>query len=134
MTILDQMQPGNAFDSSWLMHMHPGLATAPEVALAAGVPSWDGVAFVPVPGQRGEPGSVAGTLSWDQITDRPALTFVQQFSSASVVVVPHGMGRYPGVTVLDSAGGQWETDVEYDSTMQLTIRMSAPFAGRVICH
>lgn len=59
------------------------------------------------------------------------LTYTHQQSSASSQwLVDHGMGKYPSVTVVDSAGDQVEGDVEYVDTSSLRIVFSAAFAGR----
>lgn len=148
---LSDALPGLTFDPSPLARVTPG--TLPPLArIQAPAAVVQGVAYVPVPGARGLPGDVAGTLPWAQVTGQPSdliyganltalraelraqQTYVQPFSAAPVVVVTHNLGRYPGVTVLDSAGTEWEAEVRHDSAMQLTVLMSALFSGRVICN
>ena len=125
--------PGAALDASPLARFRPGSLPAPA-AVVAPAAIVQGSVYIPVPGQQGLPGAVAGTLPYSQITGTPALNFVQPFSAASTVVVPHNLGRYPSVTVFDSSGAEWETDVTHNSTMQLTVSMSVTFSGRVICN
>jgi hypothetical protein len=48
---------------------------------------------------------------------------------AAVWVVNHGLGKYPSVSVVDSADTVWTPDVHYDSVNQLTITFGAAFAG-----
>jgi hypothetical protein len=60
--------------------------------------------------------------------------YTQPFTSQSVVTVTHNLGKYPSVTVLDSAGDQCEGDVDQLSTSQLTVTFSAPFSGTVYCN
>lgn len=44
-------------------------------------------------------------------------------------VVKHLLGRFPAVTVVDSAGNVVEGGVRYDSADQITLSFSAPFSG-----
>lgn len=59
--------------------------------------------------------------------------FSQAFSSDSVVVV-HNFGKYPSVTVIDSAGDEVIGDVVHNSANQLTITFSASLTGTVYCN
>lgn len=59
--------------------------------------------------------------------------FTQAFSDTAVVAVNHNLGRYPAVTVTDSAGDGIEGDVAYTGINDLTITFSAPFSGTVYC-
>ena len=68
-------------------------------------------------GQAGPPGSSASQF-----------LFTQSVPEA-VWVIAHGLGGYPTVVVIDSAGSVVEGDVEYDSTEQVTLTFSAGFAG-----
>lgn len=52
----------------------------------------------------------------------------QAVPSASWVVV-HNLGKYPSVSVVDSAGNEWIGDVHYDSANSLTVTFGAPFGG-----
>ena len=133
MTLLDRVLPGEVWDASPLARILP--AGAPDLVLAqlAGIPVIDGFAHVQVPGRKGDSGDVAGTLPYTSITDVPAQSYVQPFTNQSTIVVTHGLGRYPAVTVIDTAGSEWETAVTHDSPNQLTISMSFAFSGRVAC-
>ena len=48
---------------------------------------------------------------------------------AATWTINHGLGRYPSVTVVDSAGSVVGGDVEYTSTNQVVIYFSAAFGG-----
>jgi hypothetical protein len=48
---------------------------------------------------------------------------------AAVWVVVHNLGKYPSVSVADSAGTDWVGDVHYDSIDQVTVTFGRPFAG-----
>lgn len=43
--------------------------------------------------------------------------------------ITHGLGRYPSVTVVDSAGTTVYGNVDYLSTNQITIHFTAAFGG-----
>jgi hypothetical protein len=61
-------------------------------------------------------------------------SFSQPFTVASQVTVTHGLGRYPAVTVIDSAGDLIEGEIGYLSPDSLTVSFSAPFSGVVTCN
>ena len=60
--------------------------------------------------------------------------YPQAFTSAAQVTVTHGLGKYPSVTVIDSAGDEVEGDVLYLSASALVVSFSAPFSGTVYCN
>jgi hypothetical protein len=55
--------------------------------------------------------------------------FDQQVASAVWVVV-HNMGKFPSVSIVDTANDQVEAEVKYNSNNQLTITFTAPIAGK----
>jgi|HubBroStandDraft_6_1064221.scaffolds.fasta_scaffold102499_3 hypothetical protein len=60
--------------------------------------------------------------------------YTQPFSVTATVDVAHGLGKYPAVTVLDSAGDQVEGDVVFTDFNNLIISFSAPFSGTITCN
>ena len=76
------------------------------------------VQVVGIPGPTGAPGADADKSDvWTQS------------SAASVWVITHALGKFPSVTVVDSAGTLVEGDVEYNSITQITLSFGAAFAG-----
>ncbi len=73
----------------------------------------------------------ATAWSTNSVSDK---NFSQPFTSLSTVVVAHNLGKYPSVTVIDSAGDEVEGLVDHTSINQLTITFSAPFSGVAICN
>jgi len=63
-----------------------------------------------------------------------ATVFSQPFTSQSVVTVTHNLGKFPAVTVLDTAGDECVGDVVQVSMDQLVVSFSAPFSGVVYCN
>lgn len=58
------------------------------------------------------------------------LNFVFDQAAASLVwSVTHGLGKYPSVTVIDTAGSEIKGDTNYLNQNQLTITFSAAVAG-----
>lgn len=53
-----------------------------------------------------------------------------QGTAAAEWLITHGLGKYPSVTVVDSAGDQVEGDVNQIDENTLRLSFSAPFAGR----
>jgi hypothetical protein len=81
------------------------------------------VVSVGVPGPPGPAGPSGPPGSGD-------LNYVHhQAVAASTWVVSHGLGKFPSVSVADSAGSWWVADVHYDSVDQVTLTFGAPFAG-----
>jgi hypothetical protein len=60
--------------------------------------------------------------------------FTQSFTSAASVTVNHNLGKYPAVTVMDSAGDEVEGDIDYVSINTIRLNFSAPFSGVVSCN
>jgi len=81
------MLPGVVWDPSPLMQMLPGGLPDPVLAATAAIPVEAGVAFVPVPGPPGTPGSAAATLPWASITDRPDLVTEDEVTPAVDLVL-----------------------------------------------
>ena len=69
-----------------------------------------------LPGQPGPPG---GDLS----------TSFEQSTAQAVWTIDHELGKYPSVTVVDSAGDTVEGAVSYPSLGRVIVRFSAAFAG-----
>lgn len=58
-------------------------------------------------------------------------TYIHEQAAASAVwVITHNLGKYPSVTLVDSAGTQFYAEVEYNSINQCTIYMNSAFKGR----
>jgi hypothetical protein len=45
------------------------------------------------------------------------------------VVISHGLGYQPNVTVKSRAGDILETGIDYNSNNQITLTMAQPFSG-----
>ncbi len=117
-------------------------STIPEIVLDGGmagppgVPGADGVG-IPTGGTTGqvlEKSSNADYATAWTTNSGADKNFSQAFISQSTVVVAHNLGKYPAVTVIDSAGDEVEGFVDHNSTNQLTITFSASFSGTVICN
>lgn len=53
-----------------------------------------------------------------------------QMSASAVWTVTHGLGKYPSVTVVDSAGDECEGHVNHVTLNQTVITFSAAFSGK----
>jgi hypothetical protein len=53
-----------------------------------------------------------------------------QLAPSSVWIVDHSLGKFPAVTVVDSAGTVVVGDVDYQSESRIIITFSAPFSGK----
>ena len=62
------------------------------------------------------------------------LTYTENFTDVSTLQVTHGLGKYPSVTIVDSAGDECCGEVEYNNNNQVTVSFSASFSGRVFCN
>ena len=56
-----------------------------------------------------------------------------QGTAATTWVIPHNLGRYPAVTVLDSGGSEVEVSVLHDSINQATLTLSYAISGIATC-
>lgn len=72
-----------------------------------------------IKGPEGPPGSAMVAYTHEQIA--PAQTWT----------IFHGLGRFPGVTVVDSANNVVIGDVQYVSEDEIKIAFTAAFAGKV---
>lgn len=70
-------------------------------------------------GPPGPPGPPGGDLS----------TKFEQNAAQAVWTIDHELGKYPSVTVVDSAGDAVEGAVSYPSIGRVIVRFSAAFAG-----
>lgn len=68
-------------------------------------------------GPKGDPGLAGVSLPFDQIVP------------AAVWTINHGLGRYPSVTVIDSAGDPIVGDARYPSNNVIVITFTSPLAG-----
>lgn len=75
-------------------------------------------------GPPGPEGPAGGSYSYIHSQDLAAIFWT----------VAHNIGKYPSVTVVDSGGTVVYGDVEYIDNMNLTIRFSAMFSGKVYCN
>ncbi|MGB3684971.1 MAG: hypothetical protein WA991_04000 [Ornithinimicrobium sp.] len=60
--------------------------------------------------------------------------YVMSFTNTSVVSVDHNLGKYPAVTVVDSAGDQVSASPKYTSVNQVVLTFINPFSGKVYCN
>lgn len=84
-----------------------------------------------IQGPQGEQG-IHGELGSD-------LNFFMPFSGAlgGVLNVPHNLGKYPVVSVLDALGNTIQTDIRYTDINTLEVRWlpaDVPLTGSVMCN
>lgn len=57
-----------------------------------------------------------------------------QISPSLTWIINHNLGKYPSVTITDSAGTQVIGDVKHESINKVTISFSAQFAGKAFLN
>ncbi len=57
-----------------------------------------------------------------------------QSSASAQWTITHNLGKYPSVSVVDSANNEVIGEVEYVTDTQLTIKFSAPFSGKAFLN
>jgi hypothetical protein len=62
------------------------------------------------------------------------LHYSQDFLVTSFITVQHNLGKFPSVTVINSAGDEVEGDVSYIDQNSLTVGFSGAFSGTVKCN
>lgn len=58
----------------------------------------------------------------------------EQAVAAATWTVNHGLGKFPSVTVVDSAGEECEGEVQHTSASQCVLTFSAAFSGRAFLN
>lgn len=56
-------------------------------------------------------------------------TYTQTSPSAEWTIT-HNLGKFPSVSVTDSGGSKWQTEVEYVDENTCVVRFSAAFSGK----
>jgi hypothetical protein len=62
------------------------------------------------------------------------LNYIHNFTFEDTVDVQHNLGKYPAVTVFDSAGEEVEGEVDHIDINRLIISFTNPFTGMVILN
>jgi hypothetical protein len=75
---------------------------------------------VSLAGPQGIPGSAAGSITFNQ--DVPSDQWV----------IPHDLGKFPNVLVVDSAGDEVFTSAIYPDNSTVVLNFSAPFSGKAV--
>lgn len=78
-----------------------------------------------------------GETEWNDLpyTARADVNFTHEQSSASDTwTIAHGLGKYPSITIVDSAGDEVEGNVNHVSVNQVVISFSAAFSGRAFLN
>lgn len=57
-----------------------------------------------------------------------------QASASDTWVIAHLLGKFPAVTVVDSAGTEVEGSINHTDVNSLTISFSAPFSGKAFLN
>jgi hypothetical protein len=70
--------------------------------------------------------AAAGTYAHNVTWEAGSLTVVDGVYSRAIT---HNLGFYPNVTIKDSAGNVLETEIDYNSINQITLRMNQSFSG-----
>lgn len=91
---------------------------------------------IETPGIQGPPGPAGSIGPAGPVGPAGTMaSFVYQFQAAVTVVhVPHNLGFYPAVTVIDSGGDVLIGDIAYDDLNNLTVTLSAADSGTVYCN
>jgi hypothetical protein len=74
------------------------------------------------------------TLAWQPNGTGADKYYTQSFTLASSVTVTHNLGKYPSVTVKDSAGTSYMITPTYIDLNTLLVEFGASFSGTVICN
>lgn len=61
-------------------------------------------------------------------------TYSMNFINSDMITVTHNLGKYPAVSVINSANDEVEGDVEYININTLIVRFIGSFSGRVTCN
>lgn len=81
---------------------------------------------------KGTDAEFTGTIKGDgsRLTNLPDTNYTHtQVSASAVWNIVHNLGKYPSVTVIDSAGSKVEGDYDYVDVNTVQLTFSAAFAG-----
>lgn len=56
-----------------------------------------------------------------------------QVSASTSWTVPHALGKYPVIQIVDTSGNMVEGDIHHDSTSQATLTFASAFSGEAYC-
>lgn len=93
--------------------------------------------FVGAKGDKGDKGDTGatgatGTSDWNDLTNKPALSFRFDFTNQNVITINHNMQAYPSAYVEDSGGSQWIPNrVTYPSLNTVQVHFNTVFSGTV---
>lgn len=94
-------------------------------------------AFDIIPGNAG--GGGGGTVDWNDIINKPS-TFPSanhyhlQSVASDTWVITHGLGKYPSVFCLDSAGDEIEGSVAFTTINQVTVTFTSATGGEAFLN
>jgi hypothetical protein len=63
-----------------------------------------------------------------------SVTFEQDFTNQSTIIVNHNLGHKPAVTIIDTTGDECIGDVDHTNSNQFVVTFSAPFSGTILCN
>ncbi len=79
--------------------------------------------------------TAGGTRSWVPAEISSDKTYVHtQNSPDTTWVIYHNLGKFPSITVVDSAGDVVEGDISYIDDNTAMVLFSAPFGGKAFCN
>ena len=87
---------------------------------------WNDLPYGGLQGPQGDPGEPG-------VGSDAHFEHLQTVASDSWLIT-HNLGKYPSVTVVDSAGDECEGNVNHISTSQVLISFSATFSGRAFLN
>jgi hypothetical protein len=115
--IQDPGQPTVDIETSPGPHSPPHISTVPQI----------GVAIQGPPGPAGEAGP-AGPQGPQGVPGGTNFTF-SQMSASTVWTIPHNLGWFPPVTIVNEEGDVVYGDVNYASNDVVIVTFSAAFSG-----
>jgi hypothetical protein len=105
-------------------------------ALVPAEPVMQMAAYLPLPSGTPAPGCVpvaSGAGSQTTWAPQSGTHYTQGFTSSASVTVTHNLGRFPAITVIDTADDVCVGDVLYVDLNTARLTFSAPFTGTAIC-
>lgn len=100
------------------------VAPIPASIIEMSVPAAVSTVEVQLPGTQGPRGPTGSSSGSGDLN----FTF-NQGSAASVWNITHNLGKFPSVSVVDTAGTALLGDISYHDANSLTLYFSAPFSG-----
>ena len=77
---------------------------------------------------------ISGDLEWISAPSSDKTFVFEQGVASDTWIIKHNLGKFPSVSLVDSAGTQFDADVEYNDINTCTVRMNGATTGKAFLN